>query len=79
VFPYRGKKRYFSYSHLSITLASIRRYKAYWHMSLLLINGCGTNENNIHGHSSFEVVLVSSSNITIVAKKSKQTSVRKNF
>ena len=43
---------------------------------LSLINGCGTHENNICGHFLFEVVLVSSPNIIIVTKKSKQTSVR---
>jgi len=48
--------------------ASICKYKAYWHMSLSLINGCGTRKNNICGHS-FEVALVSSPNIIIVTKK----------
>jgi len=69
VFPYRGKKRYFSCSSLSIALcngASIREYKAYWHMNFSLINGWGTHKNNIHG---FEVALVSLSNIIIVTKK----------
>ena len=45
-------------------------------MNFSLINGHGTCENNIHGHS-FEVALVSSPIIIIVTKKTKQTSVRK--
>ena len=32
-------------------------------------NLCGICENNIHGHSSLEVALVSSPNIIIVTKK----------
>ena len=54
--PYSGKKRYFSFSPLSIVLcnrASICEYKAYWHMKFSLINGCGTRKNNIRGHSFF--------------------------
>ena len=43
---------------------------------LFVINGCGTRKNNIHGS---EVALVSSPNIKIVTKKSKQTSIRKNL
>ena len=42
VFSYRGKKRYFSCSSLSIALcngASIHEYKAYWHRNFSLING----------------------------------------
>jgi len=38
-------------------------------MNFLLINGCGTRENNIRGHSFFEVALVSSPNIRIVTNK----------
>ena len=81
VFPYRDK-RYFSCSPLSIALwngANICKYKAYWHMNLLLINGCGTRKIIFMVILSSEVTLVSSLNITIVTKKSKQTSVRKNL
>ena len=69
IFLYSGKKRYFSYSPLSIAMCSrtsIRKYKAYWHMNFSLINRCRTREENIRGHSSFEVALVSSLNIIIV-------------
>ena len=31
--------------------ASIREYKAYWHINFSLINGCGTHKNINHGHS----------------------------
>ena len=54
IFPYSDKNRYFSCSPLSIALcneANACKYKAYWHMNFSLINGCGTSENNIHGHS----------------------------
>ena len=51
-----GKKRYFSYSHLSIMLCnrvSMHEYKPYWHMNFSIIDGCGTRKNSIHGHSFF--------------------------
>jgi len=76
-----GKKRYFSHSPISITLcngASIYEYKAYWHMNPSLINGCGTHENNIHGHSFWNGTC-EFTNIIIVNKKSKQTSIRKKI
>ena len=58
--------------------ANIHEYKAYWHMSFSLISGCGTRENSIRGHSFFWSGACEFANIIIVAKKSKQTSVRKN-
>jgi len=48
VFLYSGKERYFSCSLLSIILCkgvSMHKYKAYWHINFLLINGCGTRKN----------------------------------
>jgi len=48
-------------------------------MNFLLINGYGTNENNIHGYYFFWSSACEFTNITIVAKKSKQTSVKKNL
>ena len=56
IYPYSGKKRYFSCSSLSITLCngvSIHEYKAYWYMNFSLIYGCGTSEYNISSHSFF--------------------------
>ena len=53
MFPYSGKKRYFSCSSLSITLCNrtnIHEYKAYWHMDFSFINGCSTR---IRGYSFF--------------------------
>ena len=49
IFPYSSKKRYFSCSSLSLKLCSgvsIGEYKAYWHMNVSIINGCGTRKNN---------------------------------
>jgi len=72
VFPYNGKKRYFSCFHLSIALcngASICKYKAYWLMNFSLINGCGTSKIIFVVILSFEVALVSSPNIIIVTKR----------
>ena len=69
VFPYSGKKRYFSCSPLSIVLcnvASICKYKAYWHMKFSLINGFGTCKNNIHSYSFF---LKWFTNIIIIVEK----------
>jgi len=54
VLPYSGKGRYFSCSSFSLfDGASIREDEAHWHMNFSLINGCGTHENNIRGHSFF--------------------------
>ena len=61
VFPYRGKKRYFSCSPLSIALCngvSICEYKVYWHMNLLLINGavsCAFQTRLAPRHTFWEV------------------------
>ena len=69
VFPYRDKKRYFSCCPLSIVLCngtSIRKCKAYWHMNISLINGCGTCKIIFVVILSFEVALVSLPNIIIV-------------
>jgi len=58
---------------LSIMLfngASIRKYKAYWHIYFSLINGCGTHENNNHGHSFFWIDTCEFTNIIIFTKKS---------
>ena len=49
--------------------ASIREYKAYWHMSFLVINGCDTRENNIHIHYFFLSGAGEFTYIIIVAKK----------
>ena len=49
--------------------ASICEYKAHWHMSFSLINGCGTHENNILGHSFILSGSYEFTNIIIVAKK----------
>jgi len=49
--------------------ASIRKYKAYWHINFSLINGYDTVKIIFVVILSFEVVLVNSPNITIVAKK----------
>jgi len=45
-------------------------------MNFLLINGCGTLENNI---LSFEVALVSSPNIIIVTKNKLTNKCKENF
>ena len=71
---------YFSCFPLSITLCngvSIREYKAYWYMNFSLINGCGTCENNIRGHSFFRSGACEFTNIIIDTKKNKRTNVRK--
>ena len=68
----------FSCSPLSIALCngvSIREYKAYRHMNFSLIDGCGTRNNNICGHSFSEVALVSSPNIMIVILEVPDTSI----
>ena len=57
--------------------ASIRYYEAHRHMNFsLIINECGICENNIRGHSFFWIGSYEFTNNTILAKKSKQTSVR---
>ena len=70
-----GKKRYFSCSPLSehTQIQSLLAYK------LLLINGCGTHENNICGQNFFWIGVCEFTNIIIVTKKSEQTSVRKTL
>jgi len=55
----------------------IHKYKAYWYMNFSIINGCGTCENNIHGHS-FEVALEFTKCYNY-KRKSKQTNVRKKL
>ena len=67
VFPYSSKRRYFSCCSL---WPSIRKYEAYWHMKFSLINGCSTNENNIHGHFFFWSDTYEFNNIIIVTSKS---------
>ena len=84
VFPYSSKnlKRYFSCSSLSITMcngASKRKYEAYWHINISLINGCGTHEIIFVVILSFEVELVSSPIYYNCHQKSKQTSIRKKL
>jgi len=58
---------------------SIHKYEAYWHMNFSLIDGCGKSENEICGHSFFWSGVCEFTNIIIVTKKSKQTSVSKNL
>ena len=72
-FPYfyLGARR-----HSAVQRDKHMQIQSLWYMNFSLITGCGTLKNNIR--VSFEVVLVGSPNITIVTKKSKQTSVRKN-
>jgi len=47
--------------------------------NLLLINGCGTHENNICGHSLFLSGVCEYTKYYNCYLKSKQTSVRKNL
>ena len=74
VFPYSSKKRYFSWSHLSIALytgASIYEYKAYWNMNFSDVAPAKIIFMVI---LSFEVALVNR-----IVTKSNQTKVRKNL
>ena len=67
-----------SFVYNAMQQGSMHKYKAYWYMSFSLINGCGTHENNIHGHYFFWSCACELTNIVRNCyQKSKQTSVRK--